>query len=218
MKILLLEDNQKLNETITKRLRLKNYSVESFTDGAAAYEKITDGFSCFVLDINVPNIDGINILKKIREYYEVVPVIIISGSVELDVIKQSYDFGCNDYLKKPFFIDELEIKIEKLCNIKDDKIYFDTNSYFDFKSASVIIDTQEIRLTKKEKLLLNLFLSKKNQVITYETIENYVWEGNFVSLESIRSLIRRVRKILNKEYIQTVVDTGYIFKEMENKA
>jgi DNA-binding response OmpR family regulator len=134
--------------------------------------------------------------------------------VELDVIRQSYDFGCNDYLKKPFFIDELEIKIEKLCNIKDDKIYFDTNSFFDFKSATLVIDNQETRLTKKEKLLMNLFLSKKNQVITYSTIENYVWEGSFVSLESIRSLIRRVRKILNKEYIQTVVDTGYIFKNI----
>ncbi|AXX88597.1 DNA-binding response regulator [Arcobacter suis] len=214
MKILLLEDNQKLNETITKRLKLKNYSVESFTDGAKAYERITEGFSCFILDINVPNIDGINILKKIREYYDVIPVIIISASVELDVIKQSYDFGCNDYLKKPFFIDELEIKIEKLCNIKDDKIYFDTNSYFDFKSATLVIDDEETRLTKKEKLLMNLFLSKKNQVITYSTIENYVWEGSFVSLESIRSLIRRVRKILNKEFIQTVVDTGYIFKDI----
>ena len=214
MKILLLEDNQKLNDAITKRLKLKNYTVVSFVDGADAYEKITEGFSCFILDINVPNIDGINILKKIREYYEVVPVIIISGSVELDVIRQSYDFGCNDYLKKPFFIDELEIKIEKLCNIKDDKIYFDTNSYFDFKSATLVIDNQETRLTKKEKLLMNLFLSKKNQVITYSTIENYVWEGSFVSLESIRSLIRRVRKILNKEYIQTVVDTGYIFKNI----
>lgn len=214
MKILLLEDNQKLNEAITKRLKLKNYTVESFTDGADAYERITEGFSCFILDINVPNIDGINILKKIREYYEIVPVIIISGSVELDVIKQSYDFGCNDYLKKPFFIDELEIKIEKLCNIKDDKIYFDTNSYFDFKSAIIMMEGEEIRLTKKEKLLINLFLNKKNQVITYATIENYVWEGSFVSLESIRSLIRRVRKILNKEYIQTVVDTGYIFKNI----
>jgi two-component system, OmpR family, response regulator len=132
----------------------------------------------------------------------------------LDIIKQSYDFGCNDYLKKPFFIDELEIKIEKLCNIKDDKIYFDENSYFDFKSATIIIDNQETRLTKKEKLLINLFLSKKNQVITYETIESYVWEGSFVSLESIRSLIRRVRKILIKDYIQTVVDTGYIFKNI----
>ncbi len=214
MKILLLEDNQKLNKTITKRLKLKDYNVVSFLDGAEAYEKITDGFSCFILDINVPNIDGIKILKKIREYYEIVPVIIISASVELDVIKQSYDFGCNDYLKKPFFIDELEIKIEKLCNIKDEKIYFDTNSYFDFKSAIIMMDNEEIRLTKKEKLLINLFLNKKNQVITYSTIENYVWEGSFVSLESIRSLIRRVRKILNKEYIQTVVDTGYIFKNI----
>ena len=214
MKILLLEDNQKLNKTITKRLKLKDYNVVSFLDGAEAYEKITDGFSCFILDINVPNIDGIKILKKIREYYEIVPVIIISASVELDVIKQSYDFGCNDYLKKPFFIDELEIKIEKLCNIKDEKIYFDTNSYFDFKSAIIMMDNEEIRLTKKGKLLINLFLNKKNQVITYSTIENYVWEGSFVSLESIRSLIRRVRKILNKEYIQTVVDTGYIFKNI----
>ena len=214
MSILLLEDNKKLNETITKRLKMKNYNVASFTDGAEAYEKITEGFSCFILDINVPNIDGINILRKIREFYEIVPVIIISASVELDVIKQSYDFGCNDYLKKPFFIDELEIKIEKLCQIKDDKIYFDIDSYFDFISSTIISNNKEIRLTKKEKLLMNLFLSKKNQVITYETIENYVWEGNYVSLESIRSLIRRLRKILDKDFIQIVIDTGYIFKNL----
>ena len=214
MKILLLEDNNKLNKTITKRLKIKNYNVISFTDGSDAYENITEGFSCFILDINVPNIDGINILKKIREYYKIVPVIIISASVELDMIKQSYDFGCNDYLKKPFFIDELEIKIEKLWNIKDSKIYFDENSYFDFKSATIVIDNQEIRLTKKEKLLINLFLSKKNQVITYENIESYVWEGNFSSLESIRSLIRRVRRIFPKEYIQTIIDAGYIFKNI----
>ena len=77
-----------------------------------------------------------------------------------------------------------------------------------------MIDDVETRLTKKEKLLINLFLSKMNQIISYEAIENYVWEGNFVSLESIRSLIRRVRKILIKDYIQTVVDTGYIFKKI----
>jgi len=212
MKILLLEDNQKLNEVITKRLKMKNYNVVSCVCGEEAYEKITDGFSCFILDINVPNIDGISILKKIREMYEIVPVIIISASVELDIIKQSYDFGCNDYLKKPFFIDELEIKIEKLCSIKKHKIYFDENSYFDFISATLTINNLDIRLSKKEKLLMNLLLNNKNQVVTYSQIENYVWEGNFVTLDSIRSLIRRLRKILNKEYIQTVVDTGYIFK------
>ncbi|WP_368028794.1 response regulator transcription factor [Arcobacter sp. s6] len=212
MKILLLEDNQKLNETISKRLKMKGYNILAFTDGALAFEAVSDGFSCFILDINVPNIDGIKILKKIREYYPSLPVIIISASVELDVIKQAYDLGCNDFLKKPFFIDELEIKIEKLCKIQNDKIYFDENYYFDFKSAVIKIDEKELRLTKKEKLLMNLFLTKKNQVISYESIESYVWEGNFASLESIRSLIRRLRKILVKDYIQTVVATGYIFK------
>ena len=212
MKILLLEDNQKLNETITKRLKMKGYNLLSFTDGARAYEAVSDGFSCFILDINVPNIDGIKILKKIREYYPTLPVIIISASVELDVIKQAYDLGCNDFLKKPFFIDELEIKIEKLCKIQNDEICFDENCYFDFKSSVIKMKDKEIRLTKKEKLLMNLFLTKKNQVISYESIESYVWEGNFASLESIRSLIRRLRKVIDKDYIQTVVDTGYIFK------
>jgi len=141
-------------------------------------------------------------------------VIIISASVELDDIKQSYDFGCNDYLKKPFFIDELEIKIEKFCKIQDNLIYFDTNCYFDYKSSLIVINEKEQRLTKKERLLLNLFLTKKNQVLSYQVIENYVWEGSFASLESIRSLIRRLRKILSNDYIQTVVDTGYIFKNI----
>ncbi len=212
MKILLLEDNEKLNNTIKKRLELKGYKVFSYIDGSQAYESITEGFSCFILDINVPNIDGIKILKKIREYYDEVPVIIISSTVELDIIKQSYDFGCNDYLKKPFFIDELEIKIEKLCQIKDEFIQFDTGTSFDYKSSLVLINNEEFRLTKKERLLLNLFLTNKNQIVTYEAIENYVWEGSFASIDSIRSLVRRLRKILQKEYIQTIVDTGYIFK------
>ncbi len=215
MKIFLLEDNKKLNESIKKRLKLKGYTVTSCCDGSHAMDKITDGYSCFILDINVPNVNGIEILKKIRQFYDTIPVIIISASVELDVIKQSYEFGCNDFLKKPFFIDELEIKIEKLCNIQDDYIHFDENCYFDYKSSLVVIDKEDKRLTKKEKLLMNLFLTKKNQVLAYSEIENYVWEGNFVSLESIRSLVRRLRKVIKKDYIQTVVDTGYIFKTLE---
>lgn len=212
MKILLLEDNKKLNQTIKKRLELKNYVIDSYLDGAEAYDNIGEGYSCFILDINVPNLDGVELLRRIREYYEEVPVIIISATVELDVIKKAYGFGCSDFLKKPFFIDELEIKIEKLCNISEDIIHFGQNCHFDFKSSVVVIDEKEQRLTKKERLLLSLFLNHKNQVITFDNIQNFVWEGNVASLESIRSLIRRVRKLLIEDYIQTVVDTGYIFK------
>lgn len=212
MNILLLEDNKKLNQIISKRLKLKGYKVDSYVDGNEAYNNITEGFSCFILDINVPNIDGIKILKKIREFYDEVPVIIISASIELEVIKESYNFGCSDYLKKPFFIDELEIKVERLCKIKNDLIYFDESCYFDYKSSVVYLENQPQRLTKKERLLMNLFLTKRNQVLSYDTIQNYVWEGSFASLESIRSLIRRLRKVLSNKYIETVVDTGYIFK------
>ncbi|MFA7090310.1 MAG: response regulator transcription factor [Arcobacteraceae bacterium] len=214
MKILLLEDNVKLNQTITKRLELKGYKVDAFIDGLEAYHNITEGYNIFILDINVPSLDGVKLLKKIREYYDEVPIIIISASVELDMIKEAYDFGCNDYLKKPFFIDELEIKIDKLCKINDNFIYFDENCYFDFKSSALWCDNQEIRVTKKEKLLLNLFLSHKNKLVTFDTIESYVWEGSVTTLESIRSLIRRVRKLLPKEYIHTIVDCGYIFKKV----
>ncbi|WP_294962395.1 response regulator transcription factor [Sulfurimonas sp.] len=212
MKILLLEDNKKLNTTIVKRLQIKGYKVDGFIDGKEAYDAITDGYNCFVLDINVPKIDGIQILKKIRESYKEVPVIIISATVELDIIRESYDFGCNDYLKKPFFIDELEIKIQRLCKVSNEKINFDSDCCFDYKDSIVTISNEDVRLTKKERLLLNLLLINKNQVVTYEAIENYVWEGSFVSLESIRSLVRRLRKILINDYIQTAVDTGYIFK------
>ena len=212
MKLLLLEDNKKLNETITKRLKLKGYEIDSFIDGKDAYESISNQYHCFLLDINVPNIDGIKILKRIREFSKEVPTIIISASLELDLIKESYDFGCNDYIKKPFFIEELEIKIEQLCKITNDHIQFDKTNYFDINSSIVFFQNKEIQLTKKERLLLNLFLTKKNNVITYQEIEDYVWEGNYVSSESIRSLIRRLRKVFDNQYIETVIDIGYKFK------
>jgi len=212
MKILLLEDNIKLNNSIKKRLEMKNYTIDGFIDGTDAFNAIENSYSCFILDINVPNIDGIKILQCIREYYREIPVIIISASVELELIKKSYDFGCNDYIKKPFFIDELEFKIEQLCHIKKDFIQFDKNSYFNLHSSTIVIDEKEIRVTKKERLLIHLLLHKKNKVVTYQEIENSVWEGDYVTSESIRSLIRRVRKILNNQYIETIIDTGYIFK------
>lgn len=114
MKILLLEDNQRLNATIVKRLEAKGHKIDAFVDGKEAYNALDNGYMCFILDINVPSVDGIEILKRIRDFYQETPVIIISSSVELDVIRDAYNYGCNDFIKKPFFIDELEIKIEKI--------------------------------------------------------------------------------------------------------
>jgi DNA-binding response OmpR family regulator len=212
MKILLLEDNQKLNNSIVKRLMLKGYHVDSFIDGEAAYESMDEGYHCFVLDINVPSINGVELLKRIREYYNTVPVIIISATVELDVIRDAYGFGCDDFIKKPFFIDELEIKIAKLCNIDHTILRFGEDGTFVYKTGLLTYANETHHLTKKERLMVNLFLTHPDQVITFEAIEHYVWEGGVVSIDSIRSLVRRVRKLLGDDSIQTMIGTGYIFK------
>ncbi len=211
MKILLLEDNKTLNETIKIKLGLKGYSVYAYTDGQEAYDNITEGFSCFLLDIHVPKVNGIKILKRIREYYKEIPVIIISSTIELDIIKEAYDFGCNDYLKKPFYIDELAIKVDKLCNISTQEVCFDDERYFDFEKCTIKADGIEQILTQKENKLMNLFMINKNELVSYENIQNYVWGGEYVSLDAIRSLIRRLKKKLIKNYIKSSSNRGYYF-------
>ena len=213
MKILLLEDNKQLSQLIKRRLSLKDYTIDCFEDGEKAYESIIDNnYNCFILDINVPTLNGVELLKKIRVFYEYIPVIIMSATVELSTIKEAYGFGCNEFLKKPFFVDELEIKIKKLCNINENVIYFDANSYFDYQSSSVMIYENHFHLTKKEKLLINLLLDRRDTVVSFECIEEHVWEGKKVSLDSIRSLVRRIRKIIPGDYIEVVINVGYIFK------
>lgn len=212
MKILLLEDNARLNATITKRLEAKGYVIDTFVDGKAAYDAMDNGYGCYILDINVPSLDGIEILKNVRDFYPETPVIIISSSVELEVIKDAYSYGCNDFLKKPFFIDELEIKIEKLCNIRNDIVDLGHDCQFDFKTSLLRIGSCEEHLSRKEKLLLNVLISEKGKVVSFDKIQAMVWEGNFASLDSIRSLMRRLRKKIPFECIETVVDVGYILR------
>lgn len=212
MKILLLEDNQRLNATIVKRLEAKNHKVDAFMDGKEAYDALDNGYMCFILDINVPSLDGIEILKKIRDFYHETPVIIISSSVELEVIRDAYNYGCNDFIKKPFFIDELEIKIEKLCNIRNDIVDLGHDCLFDFRTSLLRIGELEEHLSRKERLLLNVLITEKGKVVSFDKIQAMVWEGNFASLDSIRSLMRRLRKKIPFECIETVVDVGYILR------
>lgn len=212
MKILLLEDNQRLNNTIVKRLEAQGHKIDAFIDGKDAYEALDNGYMCFILDINVPNIDGIEILKKIRDFYHETPIIIISSSVELDVIRDAYSYGCNDFIKKPFFIDELEIKIEKLCNIRNDIVDLGNDCKFDFRTSLLKIGEDEEHLSRKERLLLNVLITEKGKVVSFDKIQAMVWEGNFASLDSIRSLMRRLRKKIPFECIETVVDVGYILR------
>ena len=216
MKILLLEDNLKLSQSIVSRLQIKEHDIDTFIDGGLAYEAVDIKYQCFILDINVPSVNGLKILEKIRNLDKQLPVIIMSSTVELDTIKEAYRLGCDDFLKKPFFIDELEIKLGKICKAQQKaleprkKLFFYEKCYFDYENSIVCVNDVVHRLTKKERQILELFLSKQNQILTYEQIQNYVWEHP-CSQESIRSLVRKIRKLLVYDFLQTSVDIGYLF-------
>ncbi len=209
MKILLLEDNYSLAEIIKEMLEEKFFKVDFFDEGNAVLDNFMKGYDCFVLDINVPNLDGLSLLKTIREYTQNTPIIIISSNITLDTVTNAYRKGCNDFLKKPFYIYELEAKIDLICK-KDNILKFKDGFFFDINLELLFNkEKEEIHLTHKEKLFFLLSSKYPNQSISLETIEQYVWEGEITSIMSIRSLIKRLRIKLPKGTIET---TTYGYK------
>ena len=210
MKILVLEDDEVLQRVIKTGLEKENYSVDCFNNGDKALDSISNGYSCFILDINVPSIDGISVLKNIRDYLgKDVPILIISANHEFEKIKDSYEKGCNDYIKKPFFIYELVQKVKTLCKLEYKFIKFDESCKYNFVEHALYINDEKIILAKKEILFLELFSQNLNRIVAYEEIERYVWEGEPSNMDNIRALIKRIRKKLPSDSIKIVTGYGY---------
>lgn len=209
MKILLLEDNVNLTELIVETFRDKNYIFDVYTDGKEALKFIFDGYDCFVLDINVPGKDGLSLLKEIRMLDSKTPAIIISANIDLDIIKKAYDNGCTDYIKKPFYTYELEKKLEQLCFLSK-KTKLEGSFSFDAQRGQLFDkNDKEVMLTKKELLLMNLFSKDYEKFVSYEEIEQHVWEGYLTTNENIRTLVKRFRTKLHKNTIISRTGIGY---------
>lgn len=209
MKVLVLEDNERLLNVIKTALEKENYSVDTFIDGDEALESLENGYSCFILDINVPHIDGISLLELLRLNHKDTPVIIISSNHDFEKIQRSYDLGCDDYIKKPFFILELVQKVKKFCKLEKKFLEFNKECKYDFFNHVLYKGKEKIELTKKEILFLELFSKNLHHVATYEELEEYVWEGEDTNLVNIRAMIKRLRKKIPSESIIIVKGMGY---------
>lgn len=209
MRVLLLEDNQNLIELILETLEDSCYTIDVYTDGKKALENIFNGYDCFILDINVPSVDGLTLLKEIRSLDTKTPAIIISSNIDKETVEKAYVQGCHDYLKKPFYMYELEKKLEFLCRPKERVVLVD-GFVFDLKLGK-LFDNQgaEVSLTKKEILLMELLSSKENQYVSFSEIEIHVWQGDLTSTENIRTLIKRIRKKLPHDAILSKPGIGY---------
>lgn len=209
MKILLLEDNERLCNFIKTALNKEGYEVDVFLDGEEALHAINSGYGFFILDINVPSLDGISILKSIRMYHGDKPVIIISANHELEKIQSSYEKGCSDYLKKPFHIYELIQKVKKLSLSEDKKLYLSDDFIYDLKTHHLCHQDTEIKLAKKEILFLELLAKDINRIVSFEEIEEYVWSGEHTSFSNIYALVKRLRKKIPKDSIEIIKGVGY---------
>jgi DNA-binding response OmpR family regulator len=217
MKILVLEDNKRLSNVIVDALEQKNYHVTLFCDGKEALNAIDNGYDCFVLDINVPSFDGLSLLKEIRTMNLDTPIIIISANVDLETIQDAYVKGCDEYLKKPFYMYELETKLDKLCKTKNKTVKLLDNYVYHIMQEKLYNEkNSEVKLAKKEILLLTLFSKNLDKIVSFEQIEQYVWEGDLTTSENIRALIKRVRKKLPPNSIVSQGGMGYKIYAGEN--
>ncbi len=215
--LLLLEDDLQLSDTVKHFLELKGYEVYCAYDGLQAqdivYEKHID---LMLLDVKVPHINGFEFLKSVRSEGKEIPAIFITSLHSTEDVEQGFASGCDDYIRKPFALKELLVRVESLLKrtfgTHDDKIELNEGLVFDTKELLLIQDEQKVSLKTKELKLLALFLQHSNELLEYEKIFEALWEyGEEPSPGSLRTYIKTLRAAIGKEKIETIKNIGYRF-------
>lgn len=209
MHVMLVEDEYLLNKAITKYLISKGIKVDSYLDGLEAIDAIGPQYDVFVFDIDIPKISGIEILEQVTKLYPTLPVIMISATIDINMITKAYKKGCNDYLKKPFDIKELELKINAFTRNKGKAIDLGNNISYNKENQELKYDDKSTILTHNEHLFLLLLISNRGKVVQHEDIEMTVW-GIDANNMHLRQLVSRLRSKLPKNLIQNRIGEGYI--------
>ena len=206
---MLLEDEYLLNKTITTYLRSKNIEVDAFLEGYDALDSIGNDYDLFILDIDIPNINGLEVLGEIRTTYPEVPVIMISATIDMGMITKAYSLGCSDYLKKPFDIKELELKIRAFTRSVDNMVEINDNLFYDKEKKQFHHGKKIIPLTPKEALFFSALLKNRGHIMSHEKLEYLLWSDN-ESSGHLRQLVNRFRKKIPEQIIYNRTNEGYI--------
>jgi len=217
-RILLLEDDANLNETLTEFLEEQGHDVISVYDGNEAQEKIYESkYDLLLLDINVPGMNGLELLKESRKEGISTPAIYITSMDTVDDLERGFNSGCDDYIRKPFALKELQIRVETLLkrdffhNAKA-LIQISESISYDIKNNALIIEGQSVSLGNKESRLLKLFMKADGEVIAHENIYESLWDyDEEPSDTALRTYIKNLRKIIGKERIVSIKKQGYKF-------
>ena len=222
MRILLAEDEQDLNEVIVKTLEKNGYSVDSCIDGKEAlYYLENTEYDAAILDIMMPGMSGIDVLKAIRASGSTLPVLFLTARDSVSQRVEGLDAGADDYLVKPFAFDELLARIRVMLRKKSgnaQNIFSLSNLKVDLTAHTVFRDTTPISLSAKEFSILEYMILNQGIVLSREKIEAHIWnydyEGgsNLVDVY-IRYLRKKIDEPFSPKLIHTVRGVGYVLKE-----
>ena len=222
-KILLVEDEENLLEGIKLNLELENYQVITAVTGSAAIEKVDDQkFDLIILDVMLPEISGFDICKHIRLSDEITPILFLTARGDSTDRINGLKIGGDDYLTKPFNLEEFLLRVEKLLkrsqvnNTKSISTFELNQKQIDFDNYQILSNTGDvIFLTKKETALLQFLVAKKNQVVSREEILNEIWGYEvYPSTRTIDNFITTFRKYFESNpktpgLFQSVRGVGY---------
>jgi len=217
MKILLLEDEVMLNESICEYLEADGHQMESFYDGLDAYEAIKNSsYDLLILDINVPRLDGLSFLEKIHQLKIHVPAIYISALVDIEDISRAYNLGCYDYLKKPFHLKELSLRIDRIRLDKETPrvhLRLSKNYSYDQEHSLLLFDNEPQTLTKRQSQIIDLLARNRGMVVDFEQFRIYIWDEQIIDNATIRAEINRLKKFLQDDIIINVRGMGYMIEK-----
>ncbi|CEQ05696.1 response regulator [Paeniclostridium sordellii] len=224
MRILVVEDNTVLADTIKEEIsRNVNLDVEVLNNGEdALYDIERSIYDIIILDIMLPDLSGIEILRIIRNKGIKTPVIILTAKEELDDKVGAFSIGANDYVTKPFYIEELVARVYAVLrttgSISNENILEFKDLKMNLDSRTVYIGNQEIELYKKQFDILEYFLMNKKQVLLKEQIYDRIWGIDCdIPIEIVEVHISGLRKSLlssgYNKYIKTKRGIGYIFDD-----
>lgn len=222
MKILVVEDEERLLESIREGLVHSGYVVDTALDGEeGSFMAFTNDYDIIILDINLPKKDGFEILREIRERDREVNIIMLTALSDVDDRVKGFDLGANDYVLKPFHFEELKARIRSLLRrqttIKD-AIIETSGISFDTTKRTFTIDGENLRLTAKEAGILEYLFFNLGRYVTTEELMEHVWNDEVDLFSNVvrvhmSALRKKLKARLGKNIIRNEIGKGYIIDE-----
>ncbi|SFC20917.1 response regulator transcription factor [Bacillus sp. UNCCL81] len=216
IRILIVEDDVKIARLLELELNHAGYQVDCVYDGLSALRVLHEyDFELVLLDIMMPNLDGMEVINEIRKYHSELPVIMLSAKGQIQDKIKGLDHGANDYVTKPFVVEELLARIRVLLrNRKWNNTEQMGELLINYKEKSVMKNGKDIALTEKEYSLLSYFLRNRNAVLSREQILNAVWGFDFDGeIKIVDVYIGYLRKKLQQNQLVTIRGSGYQWKD-----